>query len=667
MQPHETSGLVDVPLNRLRRSPDNVRKTYPGAGLESLAASILARGLLQNLVGYVAEDGWVEVTGGGRRLAALELLTERGAVPEDQPVKVCLRPRDWAVEDSLVENEARVPMSPYDAFIAYATLARQGATEDEIAERFGVPVRTVRQRMRLGRVSPRILELYRDGKISLDTVEAFAVVDDPEQQERVLGQLGSGSLHAYYVRSALLGEKVSATSKLGRFVRAEYGRRGLPVTTDLFARESDEGTLLDDKAAAIGVAEELLRAEADRLVTDEGWAWAEPSIDFPGFAGFVRLSPDETTPLPAETQARLDTLLKERAALAGEDEGAEAAGAAFAWEDGEDGSDDGADDPVEARIDALDAEIAAIEDAQQPRHSAEARGRSGCFVVIGYDGTLDVRTGYVRREDAEPGTVAQHGLGAGQPAAKGLYSKVLAADLAAHRTQALRVALARSPALALSYLAYVLVVKVARLGYVHTASNLTASTAPLSSGVGLDLDATPAAVALRDIVGEFSEVLGDKKGLDLFDAIRALPPGDRDRLIAALFARTIATGLGLAAEKPDPVVESLGALAGTDVAAFFRPSGQEFFGRVPRQFILDELSCIGGVRQIASRRKAEVVATLDRWFRDPAAIRRSEIGPVEADADGAVDAETAQRIASWLPPGMAFVAPGEDEPEAKAA
>ena len=40
-----------IPLNRLKKSPRNARKTpHPKADIEALAASIAAKGLLQNLV-----------------------------------------------------------------------------------------------------------------------------------------------------------------------------------------------------------------------------------------------------------------------------------------------------------------------------------------------------------------------------------------------------------------------------------------------------------------------------------------------------------------------------------------------------------------------------------------------------------------------------------------
>ena len=46
-----TGNTLFIPLNRLKKSPRNARTTpHPKADIEALAASIAAKGLLQNLV-----------------------------------------------------------------------------------------------------------------------------------------------------------------------------------------------------------------------------------------------------------------------------------------------------------------------------------------------------------------------------------------------------------------------------------------------------------------------------------------------------------------------------------------------------------------------------------------------------------------------------------------
>jgi ParB family transcriptional regulator, chromosome partitioning protein len=58
-----------IPLNKLIPFPANVRKTGALTGIDELAASIAAHGLLQNLQVRPGEKGKFEVAAGGRRLA----------------------------------------------------------------------------------------------------------------------------------------------------------------------------------------------------------------------------------------------------------------------------------------------------------------------------------------------------------------------------------------------------------------------------------------------------------------------------------------------------------------------------------------------------------------------------------------------------------------------
>ena len=72
-----------IPLSKLVPSPDNVRKTDPMHGIEQLAASIEAHGLLQNLQVKPNAKGQFEVVAGGRRLAALKLMAKQKKIAFD--------------------------------------------------------------------------------------------------------------------------------------------------------------------------------------------------------------------------------------------------------------------------------------------------------------------------------------------------------------------------------------------------------------------------------------------------------------------------------------------------------------------------------------------------------------------------------------------------------
>ena len=157
-EPIAASGVeVWIPLNKLKKSPSNARHTPHGeAAIEALAASIHAKGMLQNLIVQPEcdragkETGAYFVTAGeGRRLAQL-LRAKRRQIPKTEPIRCIVDTTNDPLEVSLDENVTRTEMHPADQFEAFRRLSEErGWGAEEIAARFGVTPNTVRQRLRL--------------------------------------------------------------------------------------------------------------------------------------------------------------------------------------------------------------------------------------------------------------------------------------------------------------------------------------------------------------------------------------------------------------------------------------------------------------------------------------------------------------------------------------
>jgi ParB-like nuclease domain len=75
-----------IPLSKLIPCPVNVRRTGRNDGIEELAASIKAHGLLQNLQVRAGAGGKFEVVAGQRRLAALKLLAKAKDLPKSAQI-----------------------------------------------------------------------------------------------------------------------------------------------------------------------------------------------------------------------------------------------------------------------------------------------------------------------------------------------------------------------------------------------------------------------------------------------------------------------------------------------------------------------------------------------------------------------------------------------------
>jgi ParB family chromosome partitioning protein len=102
------------------------------------------------------------VVAGARRLAALTVLLKAGKIRKDYDVPCqVLDAETDATEISLAKNVMRENMHPADQFEAFRDLVDKGLPAADMATRFGVTETIVRQRLRLGRVSPLVLKALR--------------------------------------------------------------------------------------------------------------------------------------------------------------------------------------------------------------------------------------------------------------------------------------------------------------------------------------------------------------------------------------------------------------------------------------------------------------------------------------------------------------------------
>ncbi|TIS30112.1 MAG: DNA-binding protein, partial [Mesorhizobium sp.] len=125
-------------------------------------------------------------------------------------------------DDSLAENVHRLQLHPLDQFRAFQTLHLQGLGEEEIAARYFVSVSTVRQRLRLASVSPRLLDLYANDEIKLEQVMAFSITNDHVRQEQVWDTVSRSHVReSYYIRRLLTETAVRAADRRAVYVGIE--------------------------------------------------------------------------------------------------------------------------------------------------------------------------------------------------------------------------------------------------------------------------------------------------------------------------------------------------------------------------------------------------------------------------------------------------------------
>jgi ParB family chromosome partitioning protein len=126
-----------------------------------------------------------------------------------------------------------------------------------------------------------------------------------------------------------------------------------------------------------------------------------------------------------------------------------------------------------------------------------------------------------------------------------------------------------------------------------------------------------------------------------FDAFRALPEASRATWLGHMIAGTLEASAGGAGERACPFHDHLGRLLGIDVAGWWRPTGANFFDRVPKAVTLAALEEIGGPA-FAARYAKEKKAPLCE------AAQRICAGEIIAEA------ELKARALAWLPEAMRF-------------
>lgn len=422
------AGTSMVPLSSLQfgHTDDavgvNARVVDRDQGLDELAASILAHGLIQPLMVRPDAGASFTVVAGNRRLAALRQLVEAGKLADADP-QVSVVVRDLqdgeALEISLAENLARLPLHPVDQFEVFARLGTgpDAISEEAIATRFGIERKEVRQRLALGRLAPEILAAWRSGEIRAESAQAFTLARDMDHQREVFGKLQEGGqLHSYHIQTAFSQNVERADSRFVKFVGLDtYTAAGGTVRADLFSDRQD----LTRPDILHRLVQQKIETIAEQLRA-EGWSWVSLRDDLAqDHYSWERLRPADLQ-FTAEEEAELARIQERQ-------EEQDCHGAEYT---------------------RLTQRARTIESGAEARaFTPEELSRAGAIVNIGYDGEVGVTRGVVA-----PGAAPLAATPAAEEAEAGPkpISAALAQGLSEQLSNAIAAGLATDRDLALS-------------------------------------------------------------------------------------------------------------------------------------------------------------------------------------------------------------------------
>lgn len=607
--------MIEVLVSDLVHSEYNVRGQDDDSPVDDLAASMVAMGVVQNLI--VVDDldehgrptGKRGVVAGGRRRRGLRLALEDGRWPADRPVWCKRVSHEVARLLSLGENSHREPMHPADEFVAFRDLKAQGHTEEAIGAAFGVEPAVVKRRLRLANVAPDLLALFRRNEIDLDHMMAFALTDDHAAQLRVWNALPKHGRHAHSIRQAITTNELACNHARVKFVGITgYRKAGGTVREDLFG---DEGACyVQDLELLDRLATQKLGSRV-KAVEAEGWGWVEAR------AVFTPVDQGAFSRLPGYLGDPTDEQQKELSAIARELAPLQQAMDALA---GVESLGDEDAQRWEALSEQAETLIARQEALVDEFHclSLEALRSAGAVVTVAPNGRSTVVRGLVRDEDrkrakealrtAESGDSSSGGSDdEGEGNGRAAHSDRLVRKLTANRTAALQLVLAGNHHVALASLAHKLLRDVGFGRGFNQSSAVQVSARPSDHDLKTaeeGIESNRAHVALQakvDVWKERLEAGDDEEGEPLLQKLIALPGAELVEVLALCTALCVNAVTGTEGH-PHPA-DHIARAVGLDMADHWEVTGASYLSHVSKAHVLSVIT--GAV-------SAEAAAKLDK-------------------------------------------------------
>ncbi len=204
-----SSGLLQLPLNKIRANPNQPRKQFDEEALASLVDSIKAVGIIQPVLVREVEPGEYEIIAGERRYRAA-----RRAGLATIPALVRVVDDVTSLEQALVENLQREDLNALDEAGAYQQLIEDfELTHDEVARRVGKSRAAVTNSLRLFQLPPAVQRLIRDNLLTAGHARALLGTPDRALQEQLALEAARGGMSVRSIEDRVrLAVKADAVS-----------------------------------------------------------------------------------------------------------------------------------------------------------------------------------------------------------------------------------------------------------------------------------------------------------------------------------------------------------------------------------------------------------------------------------------------------------------------
>ncbi len=169
-----------MPIHKIEPNPGQPRQDFDEEELLSLSESIATHGMVQPLTVRELPTGYYQIIAGERRWRAARM-----ANLKEVPVVIIEADDKKTMELALIENLQRQDLNPVEEALGYRSLMDEyGMTQEETASRVGKSRPSVANALRLLTLSPKILEMVRNGSLSAGHARAILSLKDEKLQEQ---------------------------------------------------------------------------------------------------------------------------------------------------------------------------------------------------------------------------------------------------------------------------------------------------------------------------------------------------------------------------------------------------------------------------------------------------------------------------------------------------
>jgi ParB family chromosome partitioning protein len=171
----ESEELREIDINRILPNAQQPRKNFDDDGLNELADSIRAHGVIQPIVVQPLPDSFFQIIAGERRWRA----SQRAGLLR-MPAVIREVGTESSLEIALIENLQREDLNPIEEAQAFEKLIVDlGLTQEEVANRVGKGRATITNTLRLLRLPPEVQVWIGENKLSTGHAKALLSLPEP--------------------------------------------------------------------------------------------------------------------------------------------------------------------------------------------------------------------------------------------------------------------------------------------------------------------------------------------------------------------------------------------------------------------------------------------------------------------------------------------------------